>query len=149
MCIGHAETKGLINKVEIKEERFSIIEDIKKFSINYNKKYWNKLDFYENLQGDEDNNNIIIKVCDYVLEIIYENNPNYYLDESIDDSDLNEDEHCFNEYENQEENEEMIELNEIFPKIKPKRKKKINYIDTFGLPNDLKKFWENLALKIS
>ena len=81
--------------------------------------------------------------------MIYDNYPNDYLYESIDDSDLNEDEHYSNKYENKEENDEMIELNEIFPKIKPKRKKKSNYIDTFGLPNDLKKFCAKLALKNS
>ena len=72
------------------------------------------------MHGNEDINDIIIKICDYVLDIIYDNNQNESLDSNIKDDLLLEDilnEDDDNTLNNSDENDihsndnELIKLN--------------------------------------
>ena len=69
---------SLVIKHNIKEEKFSIINDIYQFIKNFNSKYNTKLDFNIILQSDEEDLKIIDKVGNYLLEIFLD----YYNDDS-------------------------------------------------------------------
>ena len=117
-------TSSFVNKIETKEEIFSIIEDIKIFFINYKNAYKTKIEFNNILQGNEDTNNTILKACDYLLDILYDNNQNDFIDSNDEDdllfeNNLNYDnENILNNfYQNDKFNDdsEKSELNEIYP----------------------------------
>ena len=59
---------NLVNKYIIKEEKFSIINDIYQFIKNFNPKYNTKLDFNIILQSDEEDLKIVDKVGNYLIE---------------------------------------------------------------------------------
>ena len=56
------------------------------FLSEYNKKYKSNIDFNIIIQEDDDINVTIEKVCNYILEITFENNPNENLEEDLDNS---------------------------------------------------------------
>ena len=59
---------SLVNKLECKNVKFSIIEDILKFIAHLNKKYQEKINLNNVLQGDEETYEIINKTCNYLLD---------------------------------------------------------------------------------
>ena len=148
-----------VNKIEIKHEKFSIINDILTFITNYNKKYRTNIDINIIIQSEEEDFNIIIKVCDYMLDLfldIYENdldleekNDNNSLDEeyvSFFNANKNEFEDSFkNEESEAKESAEIINLDEFFPKFKIKKKKR-TYKEAIGHDNELNIFWDRINL---
>jgi len=67
---------SFINRIDAEPEKFSIIKDIKNFILKYNNKYKSELTFNNILQSELDLQNIIKNVYDYILDFIYDNNPN-------------------------------------------------------------------------
>lgn len=148
---------SLVNKYEKKIEKFSVVKDIVLFIKNINQKYKDGLNLNNILQGDEENNDIINKVADYLLEFYFDldlekNDKDSSIDE--DEQDLNSDseklnqEDSINKIENMAENDnEFLNFDETFPLKKLKlSKKKRNYLEAFGPSNELKQFHENLKL---
>ena len=61
-----------MNKIEFVWEKFSIINDILKFFENYNRKYRTKLNLNNIIDNDDDIQNIINKVCNYLLDFYFD-----------------------------------------------------------------------------
>ena len=54
-----------------KKEKFSIIKDIYFFIDSYNQKYSKKIEVNQIIQGDEDDKNVINKITNYMLNLLY------------------------------------------------------------------------------
>ena len=64
--------RSIVNKENVKIEKFSIVEDIISFISNYNNKYKEKLDFKLILQSDLENLEIINKIAGYLLDLYFD-----------------------------------------------------------------------------
>ena len=161
-----------LNKHIIKEEKFSVINDIYQFIKNFNSKYNTKLDFNIILQSDEEDLKIIDNVGNYLLEFFLDyykddnqtlknkntgsneiNNDN--IDENIDNEDdiKNYEDNEIKEYDDDlkhgddsnEDNNDSLNF-EIFYEKKKNNYKKKTYNDAFGEDNELKKFLDSLPI---
>ena len=61
----------MVNNVPNKKQNFSIINDIYIYLNNYNLKYKTKLNVHNIIQGYDSDNEIINKVCYYLLDLFY------------------------------------------------------------------------------
>ena len=147
---------SLVNKIETKIEKFSIINYIINFITMMNKNYNDGLNLVNILQCGEESSEIINKVGQYLIDFYFDVDSDSDSDENgcEDDSqedmkDLNFDENEENIDLNLDENKEseMINFDEFYPIKKvnrTKQKKKLNYVENFGEENELKKFLNNL-----
>ena len=55
--------ESIINRKEVEYEKFSIVNDIYKFIDQYNSKYQSNINIHRLIQGDEEDTEIIKKVC--------------------------------------------------------------------------------------
>ena len=141
-------TNSLIKKIEEKDDKFSVINDILSFMNKYNDKYKTKIDFNNILQSSEELREIIAKVIEYCLDITFDNinfayensEQNDYTENNNENNDKTE----LIDVENNSTNE--LEFQEFFPKKTIKNKKKRNYIDAFGEDNELKLYLDKLKL---
>ena len=147
---------SLVDKNDPIIKKFSIVNDIILFIKNMNLKYKDGLNLTNILQADHNENEIINKVTNYLLD--------FYFDLDTNDSQKNiinfekEEPNIFDEISGDEEDGEQLELinneneylnfDEIFPKNigNLKGKKKRNYLESFGEPNELKTFYDDLKL---
>ena len=147
---------SFINRIKIKEEKFSIINDILDYFKIYNRKYKTKINFTNIIQGDNEDNIKISKICDYLLDIFLDIYPEEF-EEKIDNLEIEEYENLDDESEdniyeedkkdNGIENEDkvgddLLVFDEFYEKklkkIENRKPKKRNYIEAFGEDNDLK-----------
>ena len=66
-------TNSLINKIEEKDDKFSVINDILSFMNKYNDKYKTKITFNNILQSSEELVEIIEKATEYCQDITFDN----------------------------------------------------------------------------
>ena len=59
----------MVNSIQDKREKFSIVKDIYKFFTNYNQIYSDKINMHNIIQGNEEDNEIINRVCNYLLNL--------------------------------------------------------------------------------
>lgn len=100
--------ESLVKNNDTKNEKFSIINDIKKFFYEYNKKYKQKIDFFKIIQSEEEESQIINKICNYLLNLFY----NIDVDEKDESEDLNNVNENDHELYNNENNDNKIIINE-------------------------------------
>lgn len=151
-----------------KKEKFSIIKDIYFFIDSYNQKYSKKIEVNQIIQGDEDDKNVINKITNYMLNLLYHLDISDQNGNSLDQKNKDEIERNNNDdneniiknyYEEEkylkefEENTEVKDENEddnsfnvdiFYPQNNNKKKGKRNYNDMIGERNELKLFRENL-----
>ena len=151
-----------------KKEKFSIIKDIYFFIDSYNQKYSKKIEVNQIIQGDEDDKNVINKITNYMLNLLYHLDISDQNGNSLDQKNKDEIERnnsddneniIKNYYEEEkylkefEENTEVRDENEddnsfnvdiFYPQNNNKKKGKRNYNDMIGERNELKLFRENL-----
>ena len=151
-----------------KKEKFSIIKDIYFFIDSYNQKYSKKIEVNQIIQGDEDDKNVINKITNYMLNLLYHLDISDQNGNSLDQKNKDEIERNNNDdneniiknyYEEEkylkefEENTEVRDENEddnsfnvdiFYPQNNNKKKGKRNYNDMIGERNELKLFRENL-----
>ena len=154
--------ESLINNVPNKRQNFSIINDILNYLKCYNLKYKTDLNIHIIIQGDESDNAIITKVCNYILNLFFGIEPEDYDNENsseessdnnnsnnLDDTDLE-----FKDLDNKsdefsEENDDSADIlyfDEFNKKKLAKKRCKRNYNEAFGEDNELIKFYDNLNL---
>lgn len=63
---------SLVNKIDVKKEKFSIINDIINFISYITKKYEQGLNLNNILKGDENTNNLMYNVSNYVLDFYFD-----------------------------------------------------------------------------
>ena len=155
-----------------KKEKFSIIKDIYFFIDSYNQKYSKKIEVNQIIQGDEDDKNVINKITNYMLNLLYHLDISDQNGNSLDQKNKDEIERNNNDdneniiknyYEEEkylkefEENTEVKDENEddnsfnvdIFHRQNNNKKKgKRNYNDMIGERNELKLFRENLFFNL-
>ena len=147
---------SLVDKNEPIIKKFFILNDIILFIKNMNLKYKDGLNLTNILQVYHDENEIINKVTNYLLD--------FYFDIDTNDNQKNilnfekEEPNIFDEISGDEEDGVQLELinneneylnfDEIFPINigNLKGKKKRNYLEAFGEPNELKTFYDDLKL---
>ena len=151
-----------------KKEKFSIIKDIYFFIDSYNQKYSKKIEVNQIIQGDEDDKNVINKITNYMLNLLYHLDISDQNGNSLDQKNKDEIERNNNDdneniiknyYEEEkylkefEENTEVRDENEddnsfnvdiFYHQNNNKKKGKRNYNDMIGERNELKLFRENL-----
>ena len=145
---------SIVNKENVKIEKFSIVEDIISFISNYNNKYKEKLDFKLILQSDSENLETINKISGLLLILYFEitlqgeeSDLNLYNDLL---SDINYDENSSskkNEKENSIDEDDELSFNEFFPFKRNIEKRKRKYNEVTG-ENELKKFLDSLPISI-
>lgn len=100
------------------------------------------------MQSDENEKDIINKICNYILDFYFD------LDEDYNDENLNQecnDVISYNEGNISKEHEEndLLSFDEFYPKKIPKIKKNVrkrNYNQMIGEENELNKFWDLINL---
>ena len=151
-----------------KKEKFSIIKDIYFFIDSYNQKYSKKIEVNQIIQGDEDDKNVINKITNYMLNLLYHLDISDQNGNSLDQKNKDEIERNNNDdneniiknyYEEEkylkefEENTEVRDENEddnsfnvdiFYPQNNNKKKGKRNYNDMIGERNESQLFRENL-----
>ena len=142
--------KSLINKIEEKVEKFSVVNDILLFIKRYKDLYNTDIDIINIIQNNNEVNDIIEKVCNYMLENLNdfsfvgkENEENDYNDNDLSIDTENEIKEESNNIIN-ENNSEFLSFNEIYPFIKTKDKGKRNHNEIVDESNELKIFLEHL-----
>ena len=112
---------NMVKKIQVKNnKKFSIIDDILRFIKSYNSKYNSNIDVNILLQSNEEEKDIINKVCKFILEFFFD----------IDDNDEYEDENdkglefknfdgieegCFNSNPNNENSQNILTFDEFYP----------------------------------
>ena len=111
--------------IQFKSEKFSIIKDILYFISNYNEKYKANLNVHNIIQGEQDELEIINKISDYLLKLIY----GFEKDDFDTDENINNDNNLYNiglndsnDILNESDDESLSEENE-----------NIFYVDDFSL----------------
>ena len=151
-----------------KKEKFSIIKDIYFFIDSYNQKYSKKIEVNQIIQGDEDDKNVINKITNYMLNLLYhldisDQNGNSLDQKNKDEIERNnnddneniiknyyEEEKYLKEFEentevrDENENDDSFNVDIFYPQNNNKKKGKRNYNDMIGERNELKLFRENL-----
>ena len=151
-----------------KKEKFSIIKDIYFFIDSYNQKYSKKIEVNQIIQGDEDDKNVINKITNYMLNLLYhldisDQNGNSLDQKNKDEIERNnnddneniiknyyEEEKYLKEFEentevrDENENDDSFNVDIFYPQNNNKKKEKRNYNDMIGERNELKLFRENL-----
>ena len=141
-----------------------LIQDILKFISHYNDKYKEKLNIHRIIQGDNEDINLINKVSNYLLDLLFgieseDSNNEQKNMENIDensnessnkDNNISDEESQINGNESSDSDEEDLSFvkDEFEPKLKKDRKrvKKNNYNDSFGEENSLKMFQNSLLI---
>ena len=147
---------ALVNKINPKKEKFSIVVDILKFIKNLNDKYKEKICLNNILQCDDEDSKLISKIGNYLLDIFFDievNEKNLKEEIPNDDETLKLNEYSNNEKyisEKEEKNNELKDENlifdEFYPKVVIKKKSKRSYLKAFGYENELKIFLNSLCL---
>ena len=155
-----------------KKEKFSIIKDIYFFIDSYNQKYSKKIEVNQIIQGDEDDKNVINKITNYMLNLLYhldisdqngnsldQKNKDEIERNNNDDNEniiknYNEEEKYLKEFEentevrDENENDDSFNVDIFYPQNNNKKKGKRNYNDMIGERNELKLFRENLFFNL-
>ena len=125
---------SLVNKIEPKIEKFSIIKDIIRFIKNMNEKYSDGLNLINILQRDEEDSGIINKVCKYLMEFYFdiECDCEESEDADLENPDINNENYDEKKFKNENFNNEesLLIFEEFFPiqKVKRGKKQKTTYI---------------------
>ena len=130
--------ESFVNKIKIKQENFSVINDILEYISNFNKKYKTKINFINIIQGDEEDKKKIFKICDYLLDIFLDiypeenedkhENKNENIEEeldndAIDDNEIGSDSNFEIIGIKEDEDDEYINFDEFYSKKYDKGKK--------------------------
>ena len=129
-------TLSLINVNNVKEERLSIINDIYSFFAIYNSKYKTNIQLSNILQSDEEIIKIIDKICNFILDFLFDGFNSEDIDNIEDKDNQGPDNPNDNEsdLENESDNEitsnneniflkDYINFNDFYPKITKKKEK--------------------------
>ena len=126
---------------------------------NYNEKYKDKLNIHNIIQGEPEENKIINKVCDYLLNLFYGLESDELISENNSDKNQNifkneilefKDDINTNTFQdNEESSDNILYLDEFEPKRNNtyKNKNKKNYNEAFGKDNEIKNFHNSLMFK--
>ena len=140
---------NMVKKIQVKNnKKFSIIDDILRFIKSYNSKYNSNIDVNILLQSNEEEKDIINKVCKFILEFFFDIDEN---DEYEDENDKGLEfknfdgieEGYFNSNPNNENSQNILTFDEFYP-IKKSfdiNKKKRKYNEIVDLENELLNFW--------
>ena len=112
-------TNSLINKIEEKDDKFSVINDILSFMNKYNDKYKTKITFNNILQSSEELVEIIEKANEYCQDITFDNinffDENSEQNDSIDNN-ISEDNDKTELIDVEINSSNEIKFQEFFPK---------------------------------
>ena len=114
--------ESLVKNTKIVKNKFSVVDDVLMFISEYNKKYKTKLNIHKIIQSDQDELELINKISDYLLNLIFgiekkdlENDENSQINIEYNDSiDISNEE---GDDSSNEDNENRLYVDEFQPKI--------------------------------
>lgn len=101
---------ALVKATTIKNEKFSVIRDILKFIKFFKEKYIDDFNIINILQGDREQNEIINKVCNHLLDFYFDLDfKEEYIEENSESDGDNLESDIENGNKNLESNDDLVE----------------------------------------